>query len=288
VSFPGQFIDTSAGRVFVHRRGPRHGLGAAPPGSPLVLIHGFMMSHWMLRSVLEPLGRTREVIALDLPGFGESDRPLDFAYDSAAFARVVVEVLDRLGVARAGVVAHSMGGGAALVLAARHPDRVARLVLVCPAVYPLELQLEQKLLTTRLGPFLWKHLLPKRFFESSWRSRYVRDPRAVTDEHVEHVWERLNRPGGREAAFTAAMALTKLTNNSADPGRVRAPTLLLWPEEDRVVPLAHGKRLARAIPGAVLRVIPACGHDPFLDRPDQLWRELAPFLDETVAVRSAS
>jgi pimeloyl-ACP methyl ester carboxylesterase len=116
----------------------------------------------------------------------------------------------------------------------------------------------------------------------------VRDARVITDEHVDHVWERLNRPGGREAAWAAAQALAKLANNSSDPWRVRAPTLLLWPEEDRVVPLQHGKRLVKCIPGAQLRVIPASGHDVFIERPDQVLRELAAFLDEKMEVRSAS
>lgn len=272
-------VDTSAGRVFVHRSGR---------GEPLVLLHGIMMSHWIFRSVLAPLQKLRDVIAIDLPGFGDSDRPREYGYDSPAFAATVNEVLEKLGVARADVLGHSMGGGAALSLAVRNPERVSRLILVCPAVYTLPLYPDHKLLLTRMGPFLWKHVLPKRLFAQSWRGRHVRDPRVITDEHVDHVWERLNRPGGREAAFAAALALTKLNNNTADPGRVKAPTLLLWPEEDRLVPLAHGKRLLRSIPGAQLRVIPACGHDAFIERPEQLLRELTPFLEDKVAVRSAS
>jgi pimeloyl-ACP methyl ester carboxylesterase len=254
----------------------------------MVLLHGFMMSHWIFRPVLEPLARDRDVIAIDLPGFGDSDRPREYAYDSPAFARTVDEVLGKLGVGPAEVMGHSMGGGAALALAARHPERVSRLVLVSPAVYPLPLYPEHKLMMTRLGPFLWKRLMFKAAFERSWRGRHVRVPSVITAEHVDHVWERLNRPGGREAAWAAAQVLARLTNNNADPWRVRAPTLLLWPEEDRVVPLAHGKRLVKTIPGAQLRVIPASGHDVFIERPAEVLRELAPFLDDSVAMRSAS
>jgi pimeloyl-ACP methyl ester carboxylesterase len=273
------FVESSAGRVFVHRAGR---------GRPLVLLHGFMMSHWIFRPVLGELAKSREVIAVDLPGFGDSDKPRDFAYDSPAFARAVDEVLGKLGVSGADVIGHSMGGGAALTLAARHAERVSRLVLVSPAVYPLPLYFEHKLMMSPMGPFLWKRLMFKAAFERSWRGRHVRDARVITDEHVDHVWERLNRPGGREAAWAAAQALAKLANNSSDPWRVRAPTLLLWPEEDRVVPLQHGKRLVKCIPGAQLRVIPASGHDVFIERPDQVLRELAAFLDEKMEVRSAS
>src|SRR5207302_10413205 len=143
-----------------------------------------MMSHWVFRPVLAPLAGSREVIALDLPGFGESDCPREYAYDSPAFARTVDEVLEKLGIAGAEVMGHSMGGGAALALAARHPERVSRLVLVSPAVYPLPLYLEHKLLMSPLGPFLWKRLLFKAAFERSWRGRHVRNSSAITAEHV--------------------------------------------------------------------------------------------------------
>jgi pimeloyl-ACP methyl ester carboxylesterase len=271
VSFPGQFVDTSAGRVFVHRAGK---------GPALVLLHGFMMSHWIFRPVLPALAQKREVIAIDLPGFGESDKPPPdrYNYDGPAFAATVAEVMEKLGVVRADVLGHSMGGTTALTLAARHAEKVARLVLVCPAIYPLPLYPEHKLMLTRLGPYLWKYVMAKAQMAKSWRGRHVRDPRVITDEIVDHVWTRLVRAGGREAAYAAAVALAKLSNNTADPGRVRAPTLLLWPDEDRVVPLPHGKRLVRAIPGAELRVIPACGHDAFIERPDLLLREIESFL----------
>ena len=285
MSFPGRFVDTSRGRVFVHRAGS---------GRPLVLVHGFMMSHWIFRPILPELARERDVIAIDLPGFGESDRPPPdrYAYNSPAFAATVVEVLERLGVARADVLGHSMGGGTALALAARHPALVDRLMLVSPAVYPLPLYPEHKLMLSALGPFLWKHVFARRDMARSWRARHVRDAATVTDELVDYVWARLNRAGGREAAYAAALELAKLNNNNADPGRVRAPTLLLWPEEDRVVPLAHGKRLARVIPGARLAVVPACGHDVFIERPAQALREIVEFLAEPAAAaaerRSAS
>lgn len=281
MSFPGRLVDTSVGRVFVHRGGA---------GRPLVLIHGFMMSHYIFRDVLGPLAARYQVIAIDLPGFGESDRPspAEFSYDSAGFAQTVREVMDRLGIARASVLGHSMGGAVALALAARAPERVERAVLVSPVVYPLPLPAEEKLLTTPIGALLWKHLVGKREIARMWRTHHVRDPRSVTDAWLDYYWQRLNRAGGRDAAFAAAMALARVTDSPRDPARVRAPTLLVWPEEDRVVPLAHGKRLVRAIAGARLAVIPACGHDVFLERPDEFLRQTLPFLDEVSLLRSAS
>ena len=249
-----------------------------------------MMSHWIFRSVLEPLTQGREVIAIDLPGYGESDRPAPdkYNYDGPAFAATVSEVMEKIGVARADVLGHSMGAQTGLMLGARHPERVSRLVLICPAIYPLPLYPEHKLMLTRLGPFLWNRVMQKSHMAASWRGRHVKNRAAIPDELVDHVWARLNRPGGREAAYASAIALSKLSNNTADPGRVRAPTLLVWPEEDRVIPLAHGKRLVRAIPGARLEVVPACGHEVLVERPDELLRIVIPFLNARAAEQPAA
>ncbi len=278
VSLPGRFVDTSSGRVFVHRAGR---------GEPLVLLHGFFLSHYSFRDVLPQLAAERDVIAIDLPGFGESDRPApgDFAYDLPAFAGAVGEVLDALGVARATVLGHSMGGGTALTLAARQPERVERLVLVSAALYPLPMPVESKLLLAPggVGNFLWKHAFRRADVRRVMLRDDFRDPRFVTDEWVDYYWARFNRPGGPEASYAALVALSKLADSNSDPGRVTAPTLLLWADEDRVVPLSHGKRMQRAIPGAQLRVVPASGHLPFVERPDEFLRQLRPFLDEKIS-----
>src|SRR6478735_9038682 len=151
VSLPGRFLDTAAGRVYVHRAGKAN-------GPKLVLLHGYMMSHWYFHGLYPALGQTHDVLAVDLPGYGESDRPStrSFAYDYPAFAGVVVEVLDQLGLDRVRLLGHSMGGGVALTIAARWPERVERLVLECPAIYPLPMPVESKLILNKLvGRFLF-------------------------------------------------------------------------------------------------------------------------------------
>jgi pimeloyl-ACP methyl ester carboxylesterase len=271
VSFSGTFVETPAGRVFVHRRGQ---------GAPLVLLHGYMMSHWYFHAVLPRLADTYDVVAIDLPGFGESDRPSPdhYPYDLGSFAATAGQVLATLGIARASVVGHSMGGGVALTLAARHPERVERLVLVDALCYPPPDAAVARLLSSRVGPLLWRHLVTRTLLARRQRSD-VKDPSVITDEHVDYYYERFTRGLGREAAYATLRALFGLSMATADPGRVRAPTLLLWGEDDRMVPLSLAKRLHRAIPGAELRVIPVCGHTPFLERPDEFLREVGPFLD---------
>jgi pimeloyl-ACP methyl ester carboxylesterase len=247
-----------------------------------VLVHGWLMSHYYFRPIIEELEAEREVIAIDLPGHGESDRPAPeaFAYDYSGFVEVVEEVMTTLGVARADLMGASMGGGTALALAARRPERVQRLILIGAAVYPhpsppLEVKLA---LAPGAGPFLFKHVFGRREFERGARFLAVRDADCIDSEWVDYFWARFNRAGGRDAAYACMRMLCNLPQNTGDPGRVRAPTLLVWGDEDRMVPLASGKRLQRALAGARLEIIPACGHMPHVERPGELLRVVRPFL----------
>jgi pimeloyl-ACP methyl ester carboxylesterase len=275
VSLPGRFVDTSAGRVYVHRVGR---------GEPLLLLHGYMMSHYYFRQVLPAFAAQHDVIALDLLGFGESDRPdpPGFSYDLPSLAGSVGEVLDKLGIEHAKVLGHSLGGGVALTLAARRPELVTRLVLVCPTVYPLPIPLLGKVvLQPTIGKFLFKNAFTKFELRRQMLAQHFKDPAPVTDELVDYVWARLNRAGGRDAAYALLHTMALLSDANADPGRVRAPTLLVWGDEDRMVPLAHGKRLSHAIAGARLAVVPDCGHNVHLERPDEFLRQVLPFLADT-------
>jgi pimeloyl-ACP methyl ester carboxylesterase len=277
VSLPGRFVDTSAGRVYVHRAGR---------GQPLVLLHGYMMSHWYFHALSSKLGESMDVIAIDLPGYGESDRPSprDFAYDYPAFAQVVAEVLDRIGLHRVRLLGHSMGGGVALTFAARMAERVERLVLECPAIYPMPLPVEARLLLNKtVGRFLFHNGMSRRELKRQMRKQHFKDASLVTDELVDYVWSRVSRAGGKDAAYQTLHTFASLSGSTADPMRVRAQTLLVWGDEDRMVPLSHGKRLAKAIPGAQLSVVPACGHNVHLERRDEFLRQVFPFLSDEKA-----
>jgi pimeloyl-ACP methyl ester carboxylesterase len=273
VSLPGKFVETSVGRIYVHRKGD---------GPPLVLLHGYMMSHWYFHPLFARLSEKYQVLAIDLPGYGESDRPSPktFAYDYPAFAHVVAEVLDQLGLPRVTLLGHSMGGGVALTLAARSPERVERLVLECPAIYPLPIPTEARLVINRtFGRFLF-NAVTRAEIRRQMLKQHFRDSSVVTDALVDHVWARLNRAGGRDAAWETLHTFASLNDRTADPMRVRAPTLLLWGDEDRMIPFAHARRLLKSIPGARLNVIPASGHNPHVERKDEFLRQLMPFLED--------
>lgn len=186
--------------------------------------------------------------------------------------------LDALGKTRVRFAAHSFGGGVALTLAARMPGRVERLLLEDAVVYPLPLELKGRVaLMPGIGRFLFTKVYSRRDLAAHFRSAF-REPPADLDAYVDYYWERFNRANAREVNYAILRTIGALADNTGDPSRVQAPTLLVWGEEDRIVPLAHGKRLVKQVPGARLEVVGACGHSPHEERPDEWLRHALPFL----------
>jgi len=286
MSLPGRLLDLGGVRVFHHRAGKRG-------GTPVVFVHGYMVGHWSLRAVLEPLAaKGFDVVAPDLPGCGESDRPSarDYAYDGDAFTSTLLAFLDALDVERCHLVGHSLGGAISLLAAARQPERVARLVVIDPVVYPFPLPLEGRvLLAPVVGLALYKSLFTRGMLQSYLRRQIYRDPAIVTETWVDYLWERLNRPGGMEAAHAS---LRFLAEGSALVEQclphVKAKTRILWGEDDRLFPSAWASRLAGQLGGSDFHVIGSCGHSPPEERPEEVLSALVPFLSETPLVQSAT
>jgi len=279
MSLPGRFLDIGSQRIFYHRAGQ---------GKPLLLLHGYALSHWSWRRIVPALAAEHDVIAIDLPGFGESDRPrtVDFGYDALAYMQIAVGVLDELGIDRAAFVGHSMGGAVSLVTAARYPDRVDRLVLVDPLVYPFRLPPEgYPLLLPYAGPALFQALSSRTMMRRFMTRLIYHDPSLVTDEWVDYVWERMNRPNGFLAAHAALRFIMQPASVAASVRAVRAPVLVVWGEEDRLFPASHARRLATDLPGAKVCLVPRCGHSPAEESPQAMLDAALPFLAERSARR---
>jgi pimeloyl-ACP methyl ester carboxylesterase len=259
------------GRLFVTQRGE---------GPPLVLLHGYLVSHYYFRAIIPELAKSFEVITIDLPGQGESDRPSPdvFHYDLPSLASAIGACLDAIDRPRVRLYGHSTGGGVAITLAAAQPKRVERLVVEDAAIYPLPIPMVGKIaLLPGVGKTIFTRLYSRRDLTNHLRGVH-KDPAVCTDEELDYYWERFNRAGGREVNYAYLKMLASLADNTGDPGRIECPTLIVWGEEDRTCPLAHGKRLQKQIVGAKLEVIGACGHSPHEERPDELLRAVVPFL----------
>lgn len=258
------------GRLYLRDRGAG---GGAPP---LVLLHGLLVYSHAFGRLLPELEQGRRVLAPDLPGCGDSDRPPPVhcaGYSPSWLARVLLELLDREGIAEVDLLGHSWGGAIGVCLADAAPERVRRLVLVDATCFAMPLPLEGRLaLVPRLGPYVFKNLY-RRADLRRYLARAFSSPELLGEENVDLYWDRLARTGGREAAYAM---LTQLANDDAMTAMLprlralRCPTLVGWGDRDGIVPLAHAERLAQAVPGARLAWIEGCGHAAAEERPEAL------------------
>ncbi len=253
-------------------------------GPAVVLVHGFASSLDVWPDVVKALQKRHRVIALDLKGFGWSDRP-EGDYSPAAQAQLVIALLDKLGVEKASFVGHSWGASVVLTLALRTPERVDRIALYDAWVY--EAQLPTAFLFARadgVGEAIFGLFYDQRADDKIALAFY--DPDAVPQALVDEVEEQLERPGTTAAAL-AAVRGQRYEDLEKRYREIRQPVLLLWGREDRVTPLDIGERLSKELPHAELVVFPQCGHFPMIEARHPSTRALAAFLAPKVAEERA-
>jgi pimeloyl-ACP methyl ester carboxylesterase len=247
-----------------------------------LLVHGYLASHVTWEPTLSELSRRFRVIAPDLPGFGESEKPSAsrYPYTFDAFAESLVDLVAALDLTRVSVCGHALGGDVALVMAADHPDVVDRLVLVSPPVYPVDIDPILRLAMQPLvGPVFFKQLFGARLFKAHFR-KYVYGRRAgALADRLDYLYEVFNAPAAREAAYATMSAMHDTRSVVARLSRVTAPTLVAWGRDDAANPLAHGRRLAREIRGARFEVF-ECGHSPIEQSPVPFVEAITSFLLE--------
>jgi len=261
----------------VHVRGMRTAYLEAGEGFPVVLLHGLGATNASMLPTMWDLARDHRVIAPDLPGFGDSAKPIR-AYDAAFFARWLGGLLDKLGIDRAHLVGNSLGGRVALEMGLRRSDRVDRLALLMPA--PAFIRGRELVRVVRwLRPELALVPVPIRHPQvvRSIRSMFARPsrlPRAWYDAAADEFLRVFRTPRGRIAFFSAARQIY-LEEPHGDRGfwdrlpTLDRPALFLWGERDWLVPHRFSRHVERALPHARSVLIEDCGHVPQYEHPER-------------------
>lgn len=267
-----RFVEIDGRKIAIEHRGT---------GEPLVLLHGFGESTYAFEKVLPALASRFEVVALDLNGFGYTERPSDTSsYTLEGQARLVLAVMDRLGLSRVRLGGHSYGGGISLYLAARHPDRVERLLLIDNTL-PLYANLRR----SKLLRWCWAANLATRTIglsdrriRAGLRASYY-DDTLVTPALVRDYADRL-RIEGAASAYRGLIGPSEEPPFELDLATIAQPTLVVWGEEDRLIPVASARERSARMPDARFVSIPACGHTPMEECPEQFLDAALPFLLE--------
>jgi pimeloyl-ACP methyl ester carboxylesterase len=256
----------------------------AGQGPPLILLHGFGASTYTWRHVHAELARTHQAIALDMKGFGRSDKPLDEAYSALDQARLVKDFIVRRKLRRVTLVGHSYGGAVALALALElermRPRRLDRLVLIDAAAYSQGLPPALHVLRTPyLGP-LSAAVIPPTVQSTAALALAYADPSRIKAEDIEAYARPMSEPGNRHALVkTAEQIIPEHVNILTHQYRtLTRPALLIWCRNDKIVPLSNGEKLARELPKARLEVIETCGHVPHEEEPARTLELMRGFL----------
>ncbi len=259
----------------IHFVRPRPGAGP-----PLLLIHGFAQSSWAWRFVLPQLCQQFDVIAVCLPGLGWSDKPLNVDYRFPAQGARLLELLDRLNLPTAHVCGNSLGGALALRLAATHPERVDRLILVGPAAHGMfPAALAAELQHEAMAP-LWSvpgfSCLLKLGLK---HGAYVHLP--IDDHYMAHFMAPLRSPGAVPVTLRVARYFRKdLQDLEPLLPQVTVPTLLIWGGHDRLVPRHIVRHVIRRVPQTHLVVFADSGHCPQEEEPVRFAASCMAFLLE--------
>ena len=252
----------------------------AGAGAIVILIHDYLSSHVAWADLLPKLAARFRVIAPDLPGFGESEKPPPsrYAYGYDTFAESVVDVIASLGANRVSLCGQGLGGAVALTVAANHPHLVDRLILVNPAVYPSRPDaLSRTLALPLVGPIVFKQLYGRAMFRRHFRERSYGSNFDVPTARVDYLFDLFSGPAAREAAYATMLATLDTRPLVAKVPRVTVPTLVAWGREDRISPVEHGRRLARELQHARFEVF-ECGHSPPEECPDAFVEAVLTFL----------
>jgi len=247
-------------------------------GTPVVFIHGFGASMYGWRYQLPVVvAAGYRVVVIDNRGFGSSDKPAH-GYTNAAYAHLVVSLLDSLGIASAVLVGHSMGGAIAAEVALAHPDRVRGMVLIDAAGYGIRLP---GVLKVARWPFVGAIATSLR---SRWVSRRIlrstfADPSKVTEADVDQYYAPVPDPAyGR--ALRGVLREFRFDSLGGRLAGVQAPTLILWGDLDRWIPLRDGSKFARELQRSELALLSHSGHDAPEESANQVNRYLLAYLKD--------
>ena len=275
-----QFVDDGVGGQ-IHYRDEGNKDGPA-----ILLIHGSSSILQTWEPVVALLGDKYRLISLDLYGHGLTGPQAKGDYSADANIAAAVKVLDTVGVEKAYWVGNSMGGWLTWRAGLAVPERTLGLVLIDSSGAQVEEKVKPylgaRLAQSSIGKALLPEITPKFLVRSSLEENFAQ-PERLTDKMVTSYWELLRFPGNRQATI-ARGATAREPEKWAAVGNLKMPVLLLWGEQDKVIPLSHAKAFEAAIPGAKLVTYKDAGHLPMEETPDQVARDIGTWINGTEAM----
>jgi len=240
----------------------------------ILFIHGLGSASDRWLGTPDALSADFHTIALDLPGFGESDKPTTMDYTIENFRETIVDFMNMLSIndGKTSIIGHSLGGYIAAEVAIENNNQVEGLVLIDSSGF-------LKKPTPLLEEYLEVAMNPTKDKVRKVFEQMVADPTRIPSKLVESFISRINSPN---AKYAFKSTLENSANTQIGLGRLKlidnTPTLILWGIEDKVIPPEHSRLFNDAIKNSHVKIIQDAGHAPFAEKPDQVCEILRNFL----------
>ncbi|WP_425410092.1 alpha/beta fold hydrolase [Hyphococcus sp.] len=245
-----RFVDIAGARVRIREQGPEN-------AKPVVLVHGFTHSLETWDGWADALKSDYRVIRYDLLGHGLTGPDPKERYSPAERAAFIGDVLNALGLDHPIIAGNSLGGLAAWRFAAGNPEAVDALILISPGAFPLNGASEEP---AEIPAAMKAYLLtaPEAGVRTSAEYIYADDTK-ITDARIALMRDMIRREGNGAAMIKSLEEFT-LPDPSDDLKKITTPTLLMWGEDDVIIPIEQGRRIEQLIPGARMIIYPGVGH----------------------------
>jgi pimeloyl-ACP methyl ester carboxylesterase len=249
-------------------------------GPPVLLLHGWPTSSFLWRDVMAPIARANRVVAVDLPGFGASDKPVDVRYNFAFFERVLDLFLARLGIDELGLAVHDLGGPIGLHWLLHRPGRVTKLALLNTLVYPEFSDAVKEFIRACATPESSERLTSPSGLEAILRDGLA-DRASLSPEMLTPLLEPFRTPESRRALAAAGIGVERrgFIAIAQKLPSLRVPVRIIYGERDRLLPdvATTMARVKADLPHADMTAFPDRGHFIQLEAPEQVGELLATF-----------
>ena len=272
-----QIIDADGLKVYYKETGPQ--------GAPaLLLLHGFGSSLQAWDDWSVKLAQKYRVIRLDLPGFGLTGASPANDYSEEKDLAFLTHFADKLSLEKFSVIGHSMGGKMAWSLAASQPERVQALVLMAPDGFPETKDIGTKPYEVPAIMGLIKYVLPKYLVRKSIEPAFA-EADALSDALVNRYYDMLRAPGVRGAILERSNQ-TIYTDPVPRLKAIKAPTLLIWGEQDQMIPSTNAQSYATALSNSSTVLVPKLGHLLQEEQPEKGLAAVMQFLDGHLLIKN--
>jgi len=251
-------------------------------GRDIFLLHGFASSAYTWEKVIPYLtGQGYHVWAVDMKGFGWSDKPEDAKYDTVTLMQEVNKWMDVMGLKNVVFVGNSLGGAIAVLMALEHPEKTDQLVLIDSAGYPIEKPFVIRMAKMPLAGEITKLFFGRWAIERTLKEVMFNDDK-VTEKQIDSYFRRMSTENALDAQVALARsfdieALSTYTKRIPD---IKNRTLIIWGENDEWIPIESGHKFRKDIPNSTLVILPECGHIPQEEKPEQTAKLIIDFIEQ--------